>query len=201
MYLIGLTGGIATGKSTVSAILKGYGAIIIDADLIAHQIVEPNTPVWQLIVDYLGAQIRLSDDKIDRRVLGDLVFKDNNLRRWLESVTHPAIKDEIKRQIKAAEESGVQIVILDVPLLIEAGWQNMVDELWLIYVDEPTQLNRLMHRNNLTHEQALNRIQAQMSLEVKKNYAQVLIDNSGTLEQTAIQVSAAWHSAKHKAHL
>lgn len=200
MYLIGLTGGIAAGKSTVSAMLKEYGATIIDADQCAREIVEPHTAAWQAIVDYLGEKILLPDQKINRKALGTLVFKDHELRKWLESVTHPAIMRAMKEKIEAAKKNGVSIAVLDAPLLIEVGWQNMVNEVWLVYVNEATQLARLMTRNKLTEQEAFNRIHSQMSLQEKKKYAQVFIDNSGTLEQTAVFVRVAWNRAGQKAH-
>ena len=200
MYLIGLTGGIAAGKSTVSAMLKEYGATIIDADQCAREIVEPHTAAWQRIVDHFGNEILSPGEKINRKALGNLVFKDYKLRKWLESVTHPAIMKAIKEKIEAAKKRGVSIAVLDAPLLIEVGWQNVVNEVWLVYVDEATQLARLMKRNHLTEQEAFNRIHSQLSLREKKKYAQVLIDNSGTLEQTAIFVRAAWNSAGQKAH-
>ncbi|CUH95567.1 hypothetical protein P22_1638 [Propionispora sp. 2/2-37] len=194
MYIIGLTGGIASGKSTVSTILKENGCRIIDADRIAHQVMEEGKPVWQKIVERFGSEILLADRSINRKKLGDAVFNDSALRTWLNHVTHPAIREEINRQIAKAGQEGCSVVVLDIPLLIEAGWQEAVDELWVVYVNRENQIRRLMARSGLTREQALQRIDAQMSLEEKRNYADVLIDNNTDKETMKQYVLAAWRN-------
>lgn len=192
MYIIGLTGGIASGKSTVSSILKDKGCRIIDADRIAHQVMEEGRPVWQKVVDRFGEGILLPDRSINRKKLGDAVFNDSGLRSWLNDITHPVIREEIYRQMEKARQEGCDIVVLDIPLLIEAGWQETVDELWVVYVSRENQIKRLMARNGITREQALQRIDAQMSLEEKRNYADILIDNNTDKDTMKQRVLGAW---------
>lgn len=194
MHTIGLTGGIATGKSSVSKILKELGAIVIDADAIARFVVEPMQPAWRQVVSHFGNQVLLSDNRINRRMLADIVFSDAAERRNLENITHPAIWEEVKRQTDAAKAAGEQIIVLDVPLLFETHWQDKVDSIWVVVVDRHTQTERLMQRDSLDRKQAELRIAAQYSLEEKKKLADVVIDNSGDLESTRIQVQAAWQA-------
>lgn len=196
MYKIGLTGGIASGKSTVSAILRQEGAYIIDTDKIAHSISAPNQPAWREIVHHFGQQILLGDDSIDRKKLGKIVFSDEKMRKLLENITHSKIQNEVYRQIETAKMNGLAIVVVDVPLLIEVGWTNIVNEVWVVYVDEQTQLFRLMARNNLNKHDATERIKAQMSLGDKVKYADVIINNNGSLEITKTQVITAWRQAQ-----
>lgn len=191
MYIIGLTGGIASGKSTVSAMLAELGAYIIDADKIAHEVIMPGKQAWQDIVDRFGQEILL-DGEINREKLGQLVFNDNALRSWLEEVTHPRIEAEAKRQLKMAEEEEYDIAVLDVPLLFEVGWDKLVDEVWVVYVAPKVQLSRLMARNNLKEDEALTRIRAQMSLEEKAKFSDVVIDNNQDTAATSKKVLAAW---------
>ncbi|MDD4601982.1 Dephospho-CoA kinase [bioreactor metagenome] len=195
MYVIALTGGIASGKSTVSAILRQLGAYIIDTDQIAHDITKPNQPAWMEIADRFGREFLLSDGHIDRKRLGETVFKYDDMRKLLEEITHPKIKEQVCREIDHAARQGFTIVVIDVPLLIEVGWQKMADEIWVVYVDEPTQLYRLMDRNQWTRQEALARIAAQMSLADKVSHANVVINNNSSLEVTRSQVIEAWHQA------
>jgi len=192
MYIIGLTGGIASGKSTVSAILENLGAYIVDADAIARTVVMPNEPAWRDIVAHFGEDILFADGGINRVALGEKIFKDKEQRQCLENITHPYIKAQVEKRIAQAALSGVNVVVLDVPLLFEVGWQKNVDAIWVVYVREEVQVSRLIARNHLTIEQAQERIASQMSLGEKVKRADVLIDNNFDIEYTKEQVWIAW---------
>lgn len=192
MYLIGLTGGIASGKSAVSRLLSEWGAPIIDADVIARRIVTPHQPAWRQIVSIFGEQILCPDGTINRRQLGDIIFNDAEKRKKLNEITHPEIWNQIAAAVKRAEAAERGIVVLDIPLLLETNWNNRVDEIWVVYVDRQTQIQRLMNRDHLTWSQAEARITSQLSLEEKKQYADIVIDNSGSFESTREQVEYNW---------
>ncbi|MPM62436.1 Dephospho-CoA kinase [bioreactor metagenome] len=198
MYVIGLTGGIASGKSTVSAILRNEGAYIIDTDRIAHDITLPHQPAWRDIVEHFGKGILLTDGTIDRRRLGQMVFNDAKKRTRLEEITHPKIKSKVIQEIEEAKLKAYSLAVLDVPLLFEVGWRDMADEVWVVYVDEQIQLSRLIARNNLSRQDALARIAAQMSLVDKIKFADVVINNNGSIEDTQAQVIEAFHQATQK---
>lgn len=198
MYLIGLTGGIASGKSTVSKMLVSFGAQIIDADKVAREIVEPYKPAWQDIVNKFGERILLADKTIHRAKLGDIIFSDRELKEYLNSVTHPRIKAEIEDQIARYRNKENAILILDIPLLYESGWDKTTDENWLVYVQQSVQLQRLMARNQLSEKQAMDRINSQILLEDKMKHADYIIDNNGALEYTREQVMARWNEVKKK---
>lgn len=192
MYIIGLTGGIASGKSAVSGILRNLGACIVDADQLARQVVEPGQPAWQEIVDYFGKSVLLPDGHLDRKRLGNLVFNSSSARDMLNKITHTKILQNIQEAILAVEKTGQKIVVLDIPLLIEVGFTNLADEVWVVYVNETLQLERLKKRDQLTTEEAKKRIQSQMPLRDKLHYANVVINNEGDLSDTIRQVEAAW---------
>lgn len=192
MYLIGLTGGIASGKSTVSAMLRELGAYIIDADEIARNIVMPHEPAWHSIVAHFGTEILLPDGRINRPLLGEKIFNNKEERQCLEKITHSYIKEETEKKIAHAKLIGERVIVLDVPLLFESGWDSMVDEIWVVYVEKEVQLARLMKRNQLTRQQAQDRINAQMSLEEKVKRAHVVINNNFEIEHARMQVAAAW---------
>ncbi len=189
MIKIGLTGGIASGKSTVAGILREYGIVVIDADDIAHRIMEPGQTAWQEIVSWLGLEILTPDGRIDRRRLGDFIFSDPTARAKLEAITHPRIWAVMNDTAEHYAAQGVKQVILDIPLLIECNWQEKVDEIWLVYASQQIQLERLQARNHFSEAQALARIHAQKSIEEKRKVADVVIDNSGDLAKTRKQIA------------
>jgi len=197
MYIIGLTGGIASGKSTVSTMLAELGAYVIDVDEIAKAVVMPDQPAWQGIVAHFGKDILLADGTINRVLLGERIFTDKGQRQCLENITHPFITAKVQENISQVKETGVKLVVLDVPLLFEAKWQGKVNEIWVVYVRAEVQVSRLMARNRLTSEQAKARIASQMNLEEKARRADVLIDNNSALEQTREQVEMAWAKIRH----
>lgn len=192
MYKIGLTGSIASGKSTVSTMLAELGARIIDTDKIARSVVQCNQPAWHKIVAHFGSEILLADGNIHRKILGEKIFKDKVQRLCLEEITHPYIEQEVHKRMAQAELDGQHIVVLDVPLLFEIGWQRKVDSIWVVYVDEKVQIARLMARNQFTYSQAMERMNAQMSLAKKAKQADLIIDNNSDIEHTRMQVKMAW---------
>lgn len=195
MKVVGLTGGIASGKSTVSKLLRQLGAVVVDTDIIAREVVEPGKPAWQDIVAWLGADILLPGGGINRARLGDLVFRDEAARQRLESITHPRIREAALRALDEARRSGETVAVIDVPLLFEVGWDRLADEVWVVFVDPATQLDRLMKRDGITALQARVRIDAQMDLAEKSRLADVVIDNSKDPENTERQVGEAWRHA------
>jgi dephospho-CoA kinase len=195
MRIIGLTGGIASGKSTVSRMLHELGATVVDTDVLAREAVAPGQPAWEEIVAWLGRDVLLPDGSLDRRKVGELVFGDAAARARLEGITHPRIEAAAQEALAAAARAGARVAVLDVPLLYEAGWDGKVDEVWVVFVDEATQKSRLMARDGLTAAQAAARMAAQMSLAEKARRADVVIDNGGDVGSTATQVAAAWRQA------
>ncbi len=188
MVIAGLTGGIATGKTTVSVFLKEAGAVIVDADQVAHDVVKKDLPAWQGIVKHFGKDILLPDGEIDRDRLGDIVFKNIDRKKELNSIVHPFVFAEMGARVsKAMENNPDAVIILDVPLLIEAGMQRDVSDVIVVYTPENIQLERLMARNSLSEEDALARIRSQMPIEEKKKDADIIIDNSLNLEKTKEQ--------------
>lgn len=193
MYVIGLTGGIASGKSTVSKLLKDKGAVIIDADEISRQIMMPGQPAYHEVIKKFGTKILKDKDDIDRKKLGDIVFSNTTLLKTLNQITHPAIVDEIKKRLDYYRSRSEKVAVIDAALLLEVGLNLLVDEVWLVVVDEKTQIKRLMEREKiLTPKEAIERIKAQMPLEEKRRLADKIIDNSGDLEYTKKQVDKLW---------
>lgn len=193
MIIVGLTGGIASGKSVVARMLARKGALVLDADAIARDLVAPGTPAWREIVDWLGKSMLLGDGSIDRARLGKLVFDDAAARQKLNAIVHPRVGQELAARTHAIRRRNPgAVLVYDVPLLIEAGMQQLVDRVLLVYVTPEIQLQRLQRRDKLTRDEALARVNAQMPLAEKKNYAHTVIDNNGTIRQTARQVQRFW---------
>jgi len=190
MLVVGLTGGIASGKSTVSRVLTKMGAEIIDCDLLVHELTRPGSRCWQEIVDTFGKDFLRQDGSLNRRKLGLLVFDNPDALEKLNAIVHPAVIGIIKERIEEARKSPEppDVLVVDAPLLIEAGMVPLVDEVWVVKVDESTQMERLIARDRLTLREALSRIKAQMPLEEKIKFADVVIDNSGIVEETERQV-------------
>ena len=186
--IIGLTGGIASGKSTVSNFIRDQGIPIVDADEIAKELTQPGREGWHEIVSYFGKQILTSGCEINRKLLGGMVFGSEQNREKLNEIMHPLIEKVMLNQIEIYKNQGQEIIVLDVPLLIEANMVHLADTVWLVYVNSPLQIQRLMERNNLTQDEALQRIQSQMSFEKKREYADIIIDNNGSRENTCKQI-------------
>lgn len=191
---MGLTGGIATGKSSVSAFLASKGALIIDADVIAREVMLPGHPVLAATVQRFGQAILHEDGTLDRKKLGSIVFGNPEERKALEAITHPAIRQEMReRAVAYRAEYPDKLVVSDIPLLYESGLENGFDEVMVVYVPRSVQKERLMVRDGLTSEQADARLGAQMDIELKKRRADIVIDNSGSWPETEKQLAAFWH--------
>ncbi|WP_413286465.1 dephospho-CoA kinase [Bacillus mojavensis] len=186
--VIGLTGGIASGKSTVANMLIDKGITVIDADIIAKQAVERGMPAYRQIIDEFGEDILLENGDIDRRKLGALVFTNEQKRLALNSIVHPAVREEMLKRRDESIANQETFVVLDIPLLFESKLESLVDKIIVVSVTKELQLGRLIKRNQLTEEEALSRIRSQMPLEEKVSRADNVIDNSGTLEETKQQL-------------
>lgn len=186
---LGLTGGIASGKTTAANFLKSIGAKIIDADKIAHKIMEPDGPAYSDIVQFFGNNILDDDGSINRKKLGEIVFNNSELRQKLEKITHPIILNKIKTRLK---ENADNNTVLVAPLLFEVGIDNLVDQVWVIYCNRETQINRLNNRDGVTRKAAIARINAQMSLEKKIEKADLAIENENSIEDLERKLKLAW---------
>jgi dephospho-CoA kinase len=189
----GLTGGIATGKSTVADFFARIGAVIVDADVIARKVVGKNAPAWHEIVRYFGPQVLLPNGEVDRVRLADIIFGDRRHRARLNRIVHPHVLDEIERRLRHLKTSGgCDLAIVDVPLLIEAGMAEKIGPVILVYAPEKVQMQRLMERDGLSHAQARSRLRAQMPIETKKKWADYIIDNSRSRAHTRRQTHAVY---------
>ncbi|MCE7793380.1 dephospho-CoA kinase [Salipaludibacillus sp. CUR1] len=186
--ILGLTGGIATGKSTVSDIFRNEGIPVIDADIAAREAVEPGEKAYQDIINHFGLSILNEDGTINREKLGRIVFNNEKERKVLNGIVHPAVRQKMKKEAECCKENGHSLVVMDIPLLIESDLFHMVDDVLVVYVPENIQLERLMERNSYSKEEALKRINAQLPIEKKRSYASYVIDNSGSREETRQQV-------------
>ena len=195
--LVAITGGIASGKSSVSKMLEDLGSPIIDYDVIAREIVEPGEPAWKDIVTYFGEQVLKEDRQIDRKKLSDIVFRDMEKRKSLESFTHPRIIEQAARRAdEIAGENPTAIIQVAVPLLIEINIQHKFHKVLLVYVPRETQIERLMKRDAITREAAESILKAQLPIDEKLKCADFVIHNEGTLEETRRQVEQVWEEMK-----
>lgn len=186
---LGLTGSIATGKSTVARMFSERGIPVIDADQIAREVVAPGSEVLQKIADHFGRGMLQPDGALDREKLGAVVFEQPEERETLNQIIHPAIRKEMKEQAEKAESQGHELVVMDIPLLFENNLAYMVDKTAVVYIPEELQKQRLIKRNNYTEKEAEQRISSQISIEEKKNKADFVVDNSAGLEQTEKQIA------------
>ncbi|MGZ7445173.1 dephospho-CoA kinase [Paenibacillus sp. TH7-28] len=190
---IGLTGGIATGKSTVSRMLVRKGAVLIDADVIAREIMEPGHPVLAAVAERFGQAVLHPDGTLNRKKLGEIVFASPEERKALENLTHPAIRAEMRKRMAELEaEDPRRLVVADIPLLYESGLERLYERIMVVYVPRDVQLSRLMERDVLSREEAERRLNAQMDIELKKERADILIDNSRGLDETERQIDGFW---------
>ena len=191
--IIGLTGGIACGKTTIARILKRLGAIVIDADREAKRLIKPNSPAWQKLVKEFGQDILNPDQSINRRRLGNMVFGNEQLLAKLNAIVHPGVVAEIAEKIRSFKSAGHwPAIILDAPLLFEVGAETLVDVVWVVTVDSKTQIDRLINRDNMDYDNAVKRIEAQMSIEEKVSRADAVISNTGTRRATREHVLNLW---------
>jgi dephospho-CoA kinase len=187
--LVGLTGGVATGKSTVSAMFRAMGCVIIDADLLAREVVEPGQPAYREIVEAFGPGVLQPDGGLDRKALGAVVFADSARRRRLEAITHPRIRERFAARLAELAGQGFDgIVIFDAPVMIESGNYRTMDRLVVVTSDEASQVARQQARDVLGEAGARRRIESQMPLAEKARLADYVVDNSGDLAATEAQV-------------
>lgn len=197
--IIGLTGGIATGKSKVSGFLMKQGLPVVDADKVAREVVEPGEKAYSQIIDHFGTEILDKDGSINRKELGRVIFSDREKREMLNQIVHPAVRQRMIEKKEAIQKQGSEFVVFDIPLLIESKLQHMVDLVVLVYAEPAVQMKRLMERDNQGTEDAKNRIASQMPIDEKKQHADEIIDNSGSEEETEQQIREL--SRKYNWHL
>jgi dephospho-CoA kinase len=188
--IIGLTGGIASGKSTVSNLIKSEGIPVVDADLIAREVVEKGETAYEHIVKVFGTEILTVDGALDRKKLGSIVFSDEQKRFLLNDIVHPAIRVRMQEKIEQWKQEGFKTIVLDIPLLYESKLTNMVEKVIVVYVDQQLQKERLKNRDQYSDEEALSRINAQLPLKEKITYADEVIHNNGSLDETKNQLLA-----------
>jgi dephospho-CoA kinase len=191
LKLIGLTGGVGSGKSTVAEMLRELGATVIDADEAAHAVYEPGTPGFDAVVREFGAEF-VRDGMIDRRLLGGLVFADEEARQRLNTIVHPLVRDWMAQRTLEAFDRGVETVVQDVPLLYESGLEGLFSSVVLVWTPADVQLERLVRGRGVPAERARAMIAAQMPIDEKRLRSHHVIDNSGTVEQTRRQVEEVW---------
>lgn len=195
MKIIGLTGGIGSGKTSVARLLAARGAAIVNADIIGHDVYSPGTPGWSAVRAEFGDAILAADNTIDRARLGAIVFADPKALRRLNEIVHPLILAEAQRQIAAFLTSSAPAIVLEAALLVEASWTAGLDQIWLVVAPPDAVRQRLVRDRNMTPEQIEARVQAQISDAVRRQRADVVIENDGTLATLEERVERAWNAA------
>lgn len=196
MKLVGLTGGIASGKTTVAKIMKRLGAAIVDADALSREVVEPGRDAWKAIVDTFGAEVLRPDQTLDRQKLRAVIFNNSTARKKLESIIHPRVRALAEERINQQAAAGYELVVYEVPLLFEGNLHEWLRPVVLVACDADVQRQRLQQRDRLTPEEAQKHIDAQMSLEEKRRLADYVIENDGDLESLERQVEAVLNRIK-----
>ncbi|HBQ25678.1 MAG TPA: dephospho-CoA kinase [Syntrophomonas sp.] len=200
MKIIGLTGGIASGKSIVSSVFKELGAVILDADQIARLVVLPHQPAWEDIVKFFGPEVVNKDKSLNRAKIGDIVYNNPESLRELNRFTHPRIMQYYKDELRRIQiEQPDAIVILEVPLLYETNMDKLCQQVVVVWVDRETQIRRLMKRDNMTYEDAVRRVEAQMPLDEKVKRADFVIDNRGSIVETKEKATKYYNEILAKA--
>ena len=194
MIVIGLTGGIGTGKSEVARIFQELGAVVINADQIGHQAYNPHSEIWHEVVKAFGEGILEPSGEIDRKKLGSIVFADPEQLTRLNRIMHPRMARMVVQQAQELREQGVEVVVVEAALLFEAGWDSLVGEVWSTYSPEDLVIERLQSRSGLSMEEAKKRIDSQMSAEERNSRSQVVVENSGDLAELERIVRNIWHS-------
>ena len=195
VLIVGLTGGIVGGKSTVASMFKDLGAKIVDADKLGHSVILPNKPAWKKIIKIFGKDILQNDLTIDRKKLGKIVFTNQTLLKKLNEITHPEITKMIKKEIDSAKNNThnqEKVLIIDAALIYEAKMDRFMDKIIVVYIDKDEQIKRLIKRNNLSKDEALQRVRSQIPMEEKAKIADYVIDNSSSLDKTKEQVEKIW---------
>ena len=193
MLRIGLTGGIGSGKSAASGILGILGAGLIDADLVGHASYRSGTEGFEKVTKAFGNDLIGDDGEIDRKKLGPIVFSEPDNLNKLNAILHPIIYSMIKTELTNMENSGEQVAVVEAAILIEANWQDLFDELWVVDADKEEVIRRLIDRNNVTREQALERIESQMDRVERNGYADAVIENNGGLLELENNISRLWN--------
>lgn len=188
MFIIGLTGGIGSGKSTIASWFREWHIPVIDGDKLAREAVNLGSPVLSILADAFGKEILSEEGTLKRRQLGQIVFQDKAKLSRLNQIMHPAIWHLVESRLKACKDAGEKLAVLDMPLLIEAGWQSRVDSVWVVYVSTEVQISRVMKRDGLKRSQVMAIMQNQIPVEEKLSYADVIINNEGSEEDTRRQV-------------
>jgi dephospho-CoA kinase len=196
MLVIGLTGGILSGKSTVAQFLSQLGAVVIDADELGHEIYKPHAEAWQEIVTTFGNEVLTENGEVDRQKLSQIVFSSPKALRQLNQITHPKILSIAQGRLEELRRQGAEVVILEASLLIEANWIEFVDQVWVTIAPESTVLQRLRHRSGFSEEQARARIRSQMPTEEMLKYADAVINTDCDLEQVRARVERLWQGLK-----
>ena len=192
MKVIGLTGGIGSGKSTVSQFLTELGAVIIDADKVGHEAFKPGTEAWHEVVAAFGKQVIAANGTINRKKLGAIVFGNSEAQARLNQIMHPRIHNMVVTQIEEYRRQGVAVVVLEAPLLVEAGWTPLVDEVWVTVASEATVLKRLRERTGLSERESLARIHSQLPAEKRVRHADVVIDTDCALAELKAKIRELW---------
>ncbi|MBB3867713.1 dephospho-CoA kinase [Geobacillus sp. NFOSA3] len=194
---IGLTGGIASGKSTVTEMIRGLGIPVIDADQVARDVVKVGEEAYEQIIKTFGQDILQENGEIDRAKLGAIVFYNEQERKKLNAIVHPAVRRRMLAEKEAYVQKGAKTIVLDIPLLFESELTHLIDKIIVVYVDNDIQLERLMKRNGFSEEEALARIRSQMPLHEKVKKADAVINNNGTIEETKqqlLQILKEWNA-------
>ena len=191
MLIIGLTGGIACGKSAVSFELKKLGAKILDIDTVTHELLEPEGRLFDIYVQHFGKYIVSGDGNLNKKIIGEIIFNHPEERAWINSVAHPILLNAARDFLENCAAEGVEIAVVEVPLLFEAGWEHLFDEIWAVYVGRAQQIWRLVQRDNLSQQQAIARINSQMPQDKLCELADVVINNKKNISRTRKQVRAA----------
>ena len=192
MTVVGLTGSICSGKSTIAKFLAEMGATVINADEIGHEAYQPHCETWQQVVDAFGRSILTAGDEIDRKKLGEIVFKDPEALKRLNSIMHPGMHRVAERRIASLKRDGAKVIVLEAPLLVEADWLDLVDEVWVAKANEENSIKRCRERSGLSVEQARARMASQLSPDEKAKYADVLIDTNVSLAEVEAKVRQLW---------
>lgn len=196
MFVIGLTGGIGTGKSTVAQILESQGAPILNADLVGHEVYLPGRPAYHEIIEAFGQGVVAEDGSIDRKKLGPIVFADPKNLAKLNAITHSRMKGMMREKLNEIEKQGHEIAVLEAALLLEAKWDDLADEIWVTVVDPEIAAARVAERSGLAREQVMERIRSQMTSEERTRRASVVIETSGDMASTEKQTLDNWEKVR-----
>ena len=194
MFVLGLTGGIGTGKSETARILRELGAAVIDADHVGHEAYRPHSEIWQEVVKTFGSGVLQADREIDRKALGLIVFADPQARAQLNAIMHPRMAKIIQERIRQLDEEGAEVVVVEAALLFEADWAYLVDEVWVTSAPDEEAIRRISQRSSLSEEEVRGRMSSQMPTREKLNRADVVVKNAGGLEELNAHVHCLWNS-------